>query len=78
MHFSEHGMSMRRAFHWFNPRGRMTDAILRDVTEKRLLEAQLYQAQKMESVGQLAGGIAHDFNNILTAIIGFGSLLKPK
>jgi signal transduction histidine kinase len=56
----------------------MTDAILRDVTEKRLLEAQLYQAQKMESVGQLAGGISHDFNNILTAIIGFGSLLKAK
>lgn len=54
----------------------MTDAVLRDVTEKKLLEAQLLQAQKMEAVGQLSGGIAHDFNNILTAVIGFGNLLK--
>lgn len=54
----------------------MTDAVLRDITEKKLLEAQLLQAQKMEVVGQLSGGIAHDFNNILTAVIGFGNLLK--
>lgn len=56
----------------------MTDAILRDVTEKKLLEAQLLHAQRMEAVGQLSGGIAHDFNNILTAVIGFGNLLKLK
>ncbi len=43
---------------------------LRDVTELRRTEAQLLQAQKMESVGQLTGGLAHDFNNILGGIIG--------
>ena len=47
----------------------------RDITERKRLEAQLFQSQKMETVGKLAGGIAHEFNSILTAIIGQSELL---
>jgi PAS domain S-box-containing protein len=53
-------------------------AITRDITEQRKLEDQLRQAQKMEAVGTFAGGIAHDFNNILTAIIGYATILQMK
>ncbi|MEO7191650.1 MAG: PAS domain-containing protein [Vicinamibacterales bacterium] len=51
-------------------------AMAQDVTERKVLETQLLQAQKIEALGQLAGGLAHDFNNLLTAILGYGKLLQ--
>lgn len=47
-----------------------------DITEKKRLEAQFYQAQRLESLGQLAGGVAHDLGNILTPVLGIAQLLR--
>jgi two-component system cell cycle sensor histidine kinase/response regulator CckA len=49
--------------------------VFRDITERKKIEAQLLQSQKLETVGKLAGGVAHEFNSIMTTIIGQGELL---
>lgn len=59
-------------------RERRVTGIVRDVSDRHRMEAQLLHAQKMEAVGRLTGGIAHDFNNLLTAIGGYAEISLPQ
>ncbi|MFA5110858.1 MAG: PAS domain S-box protein, partial [Desulfobaccales bacterium] len=56
----------------------MFTGVATDITERKALEQQLLQAQKMEVAGRLAGGVAHDFNNLIMAVMGYAELMRAK
>jgi PAS domain S-box-containing protein len=76
-HKDGHEFPLEASIAKLHQEGRTTFTVfLRDISARKQLEVQFHQAQKMESIGQLAGGIAHDFNNLLTAIAGYTELAR--